>query len=199
MECVPPRSPIAVPFLNHIPTVCKVTLDIICETAFGYKTDCLHNPSNELAVAFESIASLQSGVNLAKLIFVISLPGGSRLSRSDFLFRHRLLLRRIPGLRNLGTLLDGLYRIRAISKELLRAKTADLSVSPDDTTTKKDIMSLLVKARKADLDAGEEAMSDRAMLDQMLTFLAAGHETTATGLSWVRACVFLFFLGCGAD
>ncbi|KAJ7503403.1 cytochrome P450 [Mycena galericulata] len=164
--------------------MCKVTLDIICETAFGYKTDCLHNPSNELAVAFESIAALQTGTNLAKLIFVISLPGGSRLSRSAFLFRHRLLLRRIPGLRDLGTLLDGLFRIRAISKELLRAKTADLSVSPDDTTTKKDIMSLLVKARKADLDAGAEAMSDRAMLDQMLTFLAAGHETTATGLSW---------------
>ncbi|KAJ7779217.1 cytochrome P450 [Mycena metata] len=164
--------------------MCKVTLDIICETAFGYKTDCLHNPSNELAVAFESIAALQTGTNLAKLIFVISLPGVSRLSRSAFLFRHRLLLRRIPGFRDLGTLLDGLYRIRAISRELLRAKTADLSVSPDDMTTKKDIMSLLVKAKKTAMDAGEDSMSDQAMLDQMLTFLAAGHETTATGLSW---------------
>ncbi|KAF7328581.1 hypothetical protein MVEN_02546200 [Mycena venus] len=134
--------------------MCKVTLDIICETAFGYKSDCLHNPSAELAVAFESIAGLQTGLNLAKLIFVISLPGGSRLSRSDFLFRHRLLLRRIPGLRNLGTLLDGLHRIRNISRDLLRAKTADLSISLNDMTTKKDIMSLLVKARQADLDTG---------------------------------------------
>ncbi|KAJ7186890.1 cytochrome P450 [Mycena filopes] len=164
--------------------MCKVTLDIICETAFGYKTDCLHDPANPLAVAFESITQLQTGTNLAKLMFVMSLPGVAALFRSSFLFRHRLLLKRIPGFHDLGTLLDGLHRIRAISKELLTAKTADLSVSPDDMSTKKDIMSMLVKSRKAAMDAGTEAMSEQAMLDQMLTFLAAGHETTATGLSW---------------
>ncbi|KAJ7152969.1 cytochrome P450 [Mycena filopes] len=164
--------------------MCKVTLDIICETAFGYKTDCLHDPANPLAVAFESITQLQTGTNLAKLMFVMSLPGVAPLFRSSFLFRYRLLLKRIPGFHDLGTLLDGLHRIRTISKELLTAKTADLSVSPDDMSTKKDIMSLLVKSRKAAMDAGTEAMSEQAMLDQMLTFLAAGHETTATGLSW---------------
>jgi hypothetical protein len=41
--------------------VSKVTLDIICETAFGYKTDSLHNPHNELAEAYEKLINMQSG------------------------------------------------------------------------------------------------------------------------------------------
>ena len=37
----------------------------------------------------------------------------------------------------------------------------------------------------AEIDAGQtDTMSDKAMVDQVLTFLAAGHETTASGLSW---------------
>ncbi|KIK58649.1 hypothetical protein GYMLUDRAFT_694295, partial [Collybiopsis luxurians FD-317 M1] len=39
----------------------KVTLDIICEAAFGYCTDSLHNPHNELAEAYEHLVNLQSG------------------------------------------------------------------------------------------------------------------------------------------
>ncbi|KAJ7456302.1 cytochrome P450 [Mycena galericulata] len=164
----------------------KVTLDIICETAFGYRTDCLHNPTNELAVAFEQLLELQSGHNLARLIAVISLPGATRALASDWLYRYRVLIGKIPVFGSLERLIDSMYRIRGISQEMLRSKTADLSVSPDDMSTKKDIMTLLVRARKADLDAdpSAEAMSDTAMVDQVLTFLAAGHETTATGLSW---------------
>ena len=41
----------------------KVTLDIICETAFGYNADSLHNPDNELAHAYEDLLSLQSGIS----------------------------------------------------------------------------------------------------------------------------------------
>jgi hypothetical protein len=47
--------------LMKFPLVSKVTLDIICETAFGYKADSLHNPHNELAEAYELLLSLQSG------------------------------------------------------------------------------------------------------------------------------------------
>ncbi|KAJ8457490.1 hypothetical protein ONZ45_g18293 [Pleurotus djamor] len=41
----------------------KVTLDIIFDLALGYKTDCLHDPHRELALAFESISETQDGVN----------------------------------------------------------------------------------------------------------------------------------------
>ena len=42
-------------------SVSKVTLDIICLTAFGYDSDSLHNPSNELAEAYHDLISLQNG------------------------------------------------------------------------------------------------------------------------------------------
>lgn len=45
----------------HVILVSKVTLDIICETAFGYETGSLHDPENELAVAYERLLSLEDG------------------------------------------------------------------------------------------------------------------------------------------
>jgi hypothetical protein len=44
--------------------VSKVTLDIICETAFGYNADSLHDPHNELAEAYEQLLALQSGMQI---------------------------------------------------------------------------------------------------------------------------------------
>ena len=43
-----------------------------------------------------------------------------------------------------------------------------------------DVLSLLLRAR----DADGEPMSDAELRDELMTMLAAGHETTATGLAW---------------
>jgi cytochrome P450 len=43
-----------------------------------------------------------------------------------------------------------------------------------------DILALLVSAR----DADDEPLSDENLLDQIITLLLAGHETTTTGLAW---------------
>ncbi|KAJ7314923.1 cytochrome P450 [Mycena albidolilacea] len=164
----------------------KVALDIICDTAFGYKTDCLHNPHNELAAAPEQLLQLQFSPNLAKLVAIpiLRIPGTSSLSRSQWMYRHRWFLGKLPIIYNFEKLVDSLYCICAISREMLRSKTADLSVLPNVTTTEKDIMLLLVSARNTDLDADPtaEAMSDTEMVDQVLTFLAAGND-----LSWLLA------------
>ncbi|KAJ7204593.1 cytochrome P450 [Mycena rebaudengoi] len=158
----------------------KVTLDIICATAFGYETDCLHNPGNELAVAYEHLVALQSGPNIAKLIFVISIPGLPHLLSSEWLFRHRAALARMPLFGpGLAPLVTSMHTIRGLSRAML----ADRSVAPDDTATKKDIMSLLLEGTETEHRDGY-TMSDEAMVDTVLTFLGAGHETTASGLSW---------------
>ncbi|KAF8165324.1 cytochrome P450 [Crassisporium funariophilum] len=186
----------------------KVTLDIICETAFGYKADSLHNPHNELAEAYELLISLQSGSNLARLIVLVSLPGGPRFLASDWAYHHRHWLAKIPLLGKtflssfyrhttlsggelcaaaVSKLVDAMYRIRKISSRMLQEKMKDSNITTlNDTDAKRDIMSILVRARKAELDGGTGgyAMSDRAMMDQVLTFLGAGHETTASGLTW---------------
>lgn len=168
----------------------EVTLDIICDTAFGYKLDCLHNPSNELAVAFEQQLTLQSAGDLTYLIAAISIPGVARLLASDWLYRHRTLVGKIPTLRTVELLVDSMHRIRKISREILRAKTTDLRVPPDDVSTKQNILSLMVRAQKAELDANPvaEVMSDMAMVEHAYTFLITGHEPIAMSLTWVR-CV----------
>ncbi len=50
----------------------------------------------------------------------------------------------------------------------------------EDTAEREDILSLLVEARHED----GSPMSDAEMRDELLTLLVAGHETTATALSW---------------
>ncbi|KAJ7624701.1 cytochrome P450 [Roridomyces roridus] len=159
----------------------KVTLDIICDTAFGYKPDCLHHPHNELAVAFEDLSGLQSGSDIILLACLTSIPGAAKLLATDWVIRHRKWLGRlpIPLFDKLERLVDSTYRIRNISRQMLREKMA----APDDTSTKKDIMSLLVRAALVS-ESDAAAIDDRAMVDQVLTFLTAGHETTATSLSW---------------
>ncbi|KAG6831946.1 hypothetical protein H0H92_006547 [Tricholoma furcatifolium] len=164
----------------------KVTLDIICQTAFGYTADSLHNPHNELAEAYEHLLDLQSGTNLAKLALIMAIPGAPKFVGSKWAYEHRHWFTKIQFFNEFSTLVDSMYRIKRVSASILREKMEDSAVTVSDTEAKRDIMSLLVRARKADMenDKNVYAMSDRAMMDQVLTFLGAGHETTATGLSW---------------
>ena len=50
----------------------------------------------------------------------------------------------------------------------------------EGTAGRTDILSMLVEAR----DERGEPMSDEELFDEMFTLLMAGHETTATSLSW---------------
>ncbi|KAF7980393.1 hypothetical protein HWV62_38192 [Athelia sp. TMB] len=161
----------------------KVTLDIICSTAFGYDTDSLHNPHNELAQAYEHLLNLQSGANLAGLMVLAAIPGAYKLLNTNWAHSHRSWLDRIPFLAPASTLVHSMHRIKTISAQMLADKMADSAVTVDDTMAKRDIMSLLVRARKADKGDGYQ-MTDQDMMDQVLTFLGAGHETTASGLAW---------------
>jgi cytochrome P450 len=58
---------------------------------------------------------------------------------------------------------------------LLYEQIAERRASPGD-----DVLSLLLSARHAD----GSPMSDRELRDELVTLLVAGHETTATALSW---------------
>lgn len=62
---------------------------------------------------------------------------------------------------------------------LLYAEIAERRADPqlDERT---DVLAMLVRA----VDENGDAMTDRELRDQLMTLLVAGHETTATGLSW---------------
>src|SRR5689334_22332149 len=81
------------------------------------------------------------------------------------------LMRRRPWL--------ALQRDMAEADRLLYAEIADRRADPDlDRRT--DVLAMLVRAGHDD----GRGMTDRELRDQLMTLLVAGHETTATGLSW---------------
>jgi len=69
------------------------------------------------------------------------------------------------------------YRFRQLSRLIID----DVERRRRDGVRRHDIVSLLIDAR--DRQTGEP-MSDRQLLDEILTLIVAGHETTASSLNW---------------
>ncbi|MEH2248548.1 cytochrome P450 [Nostoc sp.] len=69
-------------------------------------------------------------------------------------------------------------RLRQQINELIYAEIGERKEQPDSSRT--DILSLMMAAR----DEAGEAMTDLELRDELMTLLVAGHETTATTLSW---------------
>lgn len=72
-----------------------------------------------------------------------------------------------------------LARDIAEADRLLFAEIADRRADPD-LAGRTDVLAMLVRSA----DAGEHTMTDRVLRDQLMTLIVAGHETTATALSW---------------
>ena len=70
------------------------------------------------------------------------------------------------------------HRLQA-ADELLYAEIADRRCDPN-LAEREDVLAMLVRAA----DADGRTMDDRELRDQLMTLLAAGHDTTATALSW---------------
>ena len=92
-----------------------------------------------------------------------------------------VLLFLFPVLRtNLGFWSPGgqFVRRRQQIDELIYAEIRDRREKPDPSRT--DILSLMMAAR----DEAGQPMTDEELRDELITLLAAGHETTATSLAW---------------
>lgn len=129
-----------------------------------------------------------TGSNLAMFVMLVNIPGVVTAIRTDFAYNTKKWWGKLPFMKPALTLVTCMRRIKQISAGMLQEKIVEAeAVGANDFAAKRDIMSLLVRARQAEkgLVKGTYAMSDQAMMDQVLTFLGAGHETTATGLSWV--------------
>ncbi|KAH7099367.1 cytochrome P450 [Auriculariales sp. MPI-PUGE-AT-0066] len=146
----------------------RATLDIISLVAFGYRADSLHNPDNELAKAYHDIHTWVPELHAVVL----------RMDDAG-IWRH------VPGLGILTTFIESMHCIKRVSRDILRERMEEaMIVGRDDVETKRDIMSILVRARLTTKEEGAYRMDDEQMMNQVLTFLGAGHETTASGLAW---------------
>ncbi|EXL39413.1 hypothetical protein FOCG_17985 [Fusarium oxysporum f. sp. radicis-lycopersici 26381] len=139
----------------------KVTLDIIGIAGLGHKFDAVEKRKDPLADIYEQLLE----PDREKLIFaMISLAIG------------------LPIVRLIPWKMNGLFEyltgsLNELCFSMLKEKKAAIMEKQDNHF---DVLSLLIKSNN---------FSDEAIKDQLLTLLAAGHETTASSLTW--ACYLL--------
>jgi cytochrome P450 family 135 len=137
------------------PRMQAITLEVVLRVIFGVRESRLEELRNRLRTMMER---LMGGPSLLAMV----VAGPERIERA------------------------GLYKpllgpVDALLYEQIRERRAD----PGD-----DVLSLLLEARtQPTSSAGTggrdgEPMSDRELRDELVTLLVAGHETTATALSW---------------
>jgi cytochrome P450 len=118
---------------------------------------------------------------------VFGVHGGERMEALRGALRDFLDLTTDPRLLA-PVILIGPERIRSVPAfrrrvdrvdELIRREISERRVA-EDLAERDDILSMMVAARHED----DSPMSDAEIRDELLTLLVAGHETTATALSW---------------
>ncbi|KAL9595950.1 MAG: hypothetical protein Q9219_006141 [cf. Caloplaca sp. 3 TL-2023] len=134
----------------------RATLDIIGKGGFGQSFNAIQDPNNELSRTYRDIFKAnRRGQILGVLGFLIP----------------RWLIRRLPFLRN-EKIRQASAFLRAFCRSSIESKRRKPQAELDDEL---DILTVAMRS-------GE--FSNEDLVDQMMTFLAAGHETTASALTW---------------
>lgn len=151
--------------------ISRYTLDVILRCAFSSETDCqTKTESNEYA---EAIHTLQDGwmKRLLKpgqyneFIYKFTADGKRFYDACDVTHRH----------------CERIIKARQAELQLSANKTTNLT--PDDKV--RDFLDTLLMAR----DDEGKGMSLDDMRSEVDTFLFAGHDTTASGITWTLMCL----------
>jgi cytochrome P450 len=134
----------------------RVTLDIIGVAGMGQDFGAIQNPDNLLSATYRKIFRPSREVAILGLMNIL-LPVW--------------LVKALPMKRN-DDLNHATEVIRSTCRQLVRSKKEKLEKGE---LTDVDILSVA-------LESG--AFTDENLVDQLMTFLAAGHETTATAMTW---------------
>lgn len=134
----------------------RVTLDIIGLSGLGKDFGAIQNPDNELSQTYRSV--FKPSKQAQRLAFL-------------GLFLPDWVIGRLPVKRN-NDINAAAQTIRSVCRKLIREKKEKLDRKE---LTDRDILSVA-------LESG--AFSEENLVDQLMTFLAAGHETTATSMTW---------------
>jgi cytochrome P450 len=136
----------------------RTTLDIIGIAGLGVDFGAVQNPDSELNVSYRSVFSPSKQARMLMLLGA---------------FLPQWIVRRIPIKRN-ADIAAAASNIRNVSRKLIAEKKEKMDAK-EAITGDKDILSVA-------LESGGFTVED--LVDQTMTFLAAGHETTATATQW---------------
>lgn len=138
----------------------RATLDIISEAGFGSDINSLENPNTPLREAYRKVFVFDTFTRLMhglQTLFPMTKYFPAKMNRDMEASRNIIL---------------------GSATTIIKEKQS--TRNPAD----KDILSLLVRENMKLQAAGEVGLSFETMRDQVMTFLGAGHDTTATGLAW---------------
>ena len=140
----------------------RCTLDIIGKAGFGYDINSLKDPKVPIREAY-------------RLVFAFDLFSRMLHGLQAFIPASKY----IPAKMN-----RDMETARGI---ILDKATQIITEKMDDAernASAKDILALIAKENKKLQEAGEPGLAFNTMRDQIMTFLGAGHDTTATGVAW---------------
>lgn len=144
------------PIVSISDWVSRATLDIIGVAGMGQDFNAIENPDGELCATYRTITT-PSKVARAFQVIALVIP--------------MALLRLLPVKRN-KDLFDAVRVIKKTSRNLIRTKNAQLEKGQH---TGVDILSVAITSG---------GFSEDDLVNQLMTFLAAGHETTASAMAW---------------
>jgi len=134
----------------------RATLDIIGVAGMGQDFHAISDPSNELNSTYRVVFTPSKVAAIMQLLSI---------------FLPEWLLHRLPFKRN-AEMKEAIDTIRRVSADLIKSKRAKLEKG---SRTDVDILSVAIESG---------GFTDEELVNQLMTFLAAGHETTASSLTW---------------
>lgn len=140
----------------------RCTLDIIGVAGFGYQIDSLQDPALPIRRAYQ-------------LVFNFDL--GSRILHGLQAFFPKS--KHLPAKMN-RDMEEARSIIMNEATTIINEKLAEAESTPNA----KDVLALIAQENIKLQDKGEPGLSFETMRDQIMTFLGAGHDTTATGAAW---------------
>ncbi|GJJ09369.1 hypothetical protein Clacol_003591 [Clathrus columnatus] len=163
--------------LNVPPWLSRTTLDIIGATAFGYNVGALGGSDSEIYKAYYNLYS-QTHYNLSNFTILFR-----RITSflPPFLVKYLIYLPK-KDLKRMGSFTKV---IKTLGEKILAEQVALHATSKPEG---KDVISILVKANFS--EDPKKRMGDHEVVAQFMALLfviriTAGHETTATTLSWI--------------
>lgn len=202
--------------------VSRLALDIAASTIIGVEPSQLGKDWDDVASAYHRVLSYQSGVNITKFIALLKFPGIDKFLKSNLCYRIVQHTGAFVGkwLPVLGahwspctcflvnfsdlTYLDPVYvtvnsmhTIRTVAHRIVETRLKQKMVPVDGVQRlNRDFLSLVIDADSS-LPTGNTKVerplqATDAMVDQVLAFIGAGHETIAGAVSWVLSLILRF-------
>ena len=134
----------------------RATLDIIGQAGMGVEFDSLRTPQNTLYQAYQKLIRPSKSEKLLSILCI--------------LFLYPKLIYQVPTRRN-REIEESQQKIRSAARKMIHKRMAEDNID----RPKLDVISLALKSKE---------FTEEGLVDQAMSFLSAGHETTSAALQW---------------